>query len=77
MIKITYDKEVDAAKIYLKDISRGEAVKTYPCDPLEVNGEINLDFNIDDQLIGIEVLDASKKLPKEVLNQAITPVYPE
>lgn len=74
MIKVLYDPEVDAAKIYLKDIDRGESVKTYLCDPLEVNGEINLDFNKEGQLIGIEVLDASKKLPKNILEGAIIPI---
>jgi uncharacterized protein YuzE len=70
MIKVTYDKEVDAAYVYLVEIGPGEVVKTYPCNPLEVNGEINLDFNKDGQLTGIEVLDASKKLPKDILEHA-------
>lgn len=70
MIKITYDKDVDAVYIYLTKINSGEVVKIYPCDPLEVNGEINLDFNKNDQLIGIEILDASNKLPKNILDDA-------
>lgn len=63
-MKITYDKNVDAAYIYLKDIRSGEVAKTYPCDPVEVNGEINLDFDNEGRLLGIEILNASKKLPK-------------
>jgi uncharacterized protein YuzE len=43
----------------------------YPCDPREVDGEINLDFDSEGRLLGIEVLDASKMLPDEVLQQAI------
>ena len=74
MIKVLYDPEVDAATIYLKDVHGGESVKTYPCDPLEVNGEINLDFNEEGRLVAIEVLDASRKLPKNILENAIIPV---
>jgi uncharacterized protein YuzE len=69
-MKITYDKSIDAAKIYLIDIQPGGVKKTYTCDPLEV-GEINLDFDINDFLIGIEVQDASKKLPPEILEKAV------
>lgn len=74
MIKIIYDKEVDAATIYLKDVCRGESVLTYPCNPLKVNGEINLDFDKDGRMISIEVLGASKKLPKEVLDEVVVPI---
>ena len=67
-MKITYDKSVDAAYIYLIDEIRPSAVKrTYSCDPVEVNGEINLDFDADDRLIGIEILGASKRLPEAVI----------
>lgn len=71
MVKVTYDTETDAAYIYLKgQIEPGEVKKTYPCDPIEVNGEINLDFDKDGTLIGIEVLDASKMLSKEMLQNS-------
>lgn len=68
-MKIKYDKEVDAAYIYLVEITEGGVKKTYPCDPKEVDGIINLDFNEDGQLLGIEIMDASKKLPKEILTK--------
>ncbi len=70
MIKITYDNKADAAYIFLKEPNI-DIAKTYPCDPKEVNGMINLDFDKDGRLVGIEVMDASKKLPKEILDQAI------
>jgi uncharacterized protein YuzE len=44
-MRIKYDKEADAAYIYLAPISPGAVAKTYPCDPVEVNGMINLDFD--------------------------------
>jgi uncharacterized protein YuzE len=73
-MKITHDKSIDAAYIYLTDnISAGGIAKTYCCDPLEVNGQINLDFDHEGRLVGIEVLDASKRLPKVVLDESPTP----
>ena len=60
-----YDKEADAAYIYLKDIGKGDVIKTYPCNPVDVQGQINLDFDKNGCLLGIEVLDAKKKLPEE------------
>ena len=69
-MKLTYDKGADAAYIYLADIPPGGAKKTYPCDPLKVNGMINLDFDANGVLIGVEVMDASHKLPKNLLEKA-------
>lgn len=66
-MKITYDKNADAAYIYLKNIPPGGVKKTYLCDPNEVGSMINLDFDENNILVGIEVLDASKKLPQEYL----------
>jgi uncharacterized protein YuzE len=43
---------------------------TYGCDPEEVGGQIHLDFDKEGRLIGIEVLDASQKLPPAVLKSA-------
>jgi uncharacterized protein YuzE len=62
---------VDAAYIQLADvIGAGGVACTYGCDPSEVDGMIHLDFDSDGRLVGIEVLDASSKLPPEVLLQA-------
>jgi uncharacterized protein YuzE len=70
-MKVTYDSAADAAYIYLVDrIDAGEVAKTYPCDPREVNGEINLDFDSQGRLLGIEVLDASRYLPQSLLRAA-------
>jgi len=64
-MKISYDKKVDSAYIYLKHpIEKGEAKKT-----IELNDNIILDFDKDKKLIGIEVLSASKVLSKKVLEQ--------
>ena len=68
MIKISYDKKADAAYIFLEHETGIK--KTYPCDPQAVNGMINLDFNNEGRLVGVEVLGASKKLAKELLENA-------
>lgn len=73
-MKIEYDKNADAAYIYLiseEEIKTEWVKKTYSCDPIEVYGMINLDFDSNGFLGGIEVMDASKKLSKELLNSAI------
>ncbi len=66
-MKIEYDKRTDAAYLYLVPIEPGGAKKTYSCDPDEVGGMINLDFDGEGRLIGIEVLAASHLLPERVL----------
>ncbi len=67
-MKITYDKAADAAYIYLKDIPKGGVKKTYSCDPNQLGGMINLDFDENNILVGIEILDASKKIPNELIS---------
>lgn len=42
----------------------------YACDPVGVGGMINLDFDEQGRLIGIEVLAASSKLPAYLLQSA-------
>ncbi len=70
-MKISYDPAADAAYIQLADvIGAGGVAFTYGCDPSEVDGMIHLDFDSDGRVVGIEVLDASSKLPPEVLLQA-------
>ena len=54
-MKITYDPEVDAAYIYLTE-KRGEVTT------VQVNDRIFLDYGGADELVGIEILDASKVL---------------
>ncbi len=73
-MKITYDRSIDAAYILLGDeIGIGGVAKTYSCDPSEINGEINLDFDLAGQLVGIEVQDASKRLPLNFLSAVSSP----
>ena len=65
-MKFEYDKEVDAAYIYLEyPIKDGEAKRT-----IELNENIILDFDEKGKLLGVEILDASKVLKKEALIEA-------
>jgi uncharacterized protein YuzE len=68
-MKIKYDAKADAAYIQLAaDIGAGGVAKTYLCDQSEIGAMINLDFDSDGRLVGIEILDASKTLPSRLLN---------
>jgi uncharacterized protein YuzE len=70
-MRVTYDASVDAAYIQLVDeIGAGGVANTYPCDPRKVGGMINLDFDHGGRLVGVEVLDASRLLPSELLESA-------
>ena len=71
-LKVTYDAEVDAAYIYLASIGRGDSVKQVVVDGDYV-GQVILDFDRLDHMIGIEVLDASKVLPRPILASAVPP----
>ena len=65
-MRIEYDKEVDCAYIYLDgSVENGGSMKT-----IELNDNIILDSNNKGQLIGIEVLSASKVLNKKALLSA-------
>ena len=56
-MKVTYDKKVDA--VYL------ELVKLKPEGVIEVADGINVDVTSDGKIVGIELLDASKKISIE------------
>jgi len=53
-MKVYYDDEVDA--LYLK---LGE---NNPEGVIEISEDINLDISHDDKIVGIEILNASKKI---------------
>lgn len=71
-MRITYDDRADAAYIYLVPIGYGEVTGGHSCFPPQWKHKSHLgcDFNVDDQLIGIEILYASKVLPGRVLREA-------
>ncbi len=56
MMKVHYDEKVDALYIRLDDSKIIESE--------EVKEGIILDYNNEDQVVGIEVLNAGKRIPK-------------
>jgi uncharacterized protein YuzE len=69
-MKITFDRKTNTAYIYFSSVEPNEPLRTYPCDPIEIGGQINLDFDSKGTLFGIEVLDATQLLPEELLMKA-------
>lgn len=62
-MKLEYDREADAAYVYfVYPIKAGQAKNT-----VTMNESINLDFDINGKLLGIEILAASKVLSREAL----------
>ncbi len=60
---MVYDKETDAAYIYIIDtIRKGEVKKTVP-----MSENVILDYDSHKKLIGIEILSASKIVPKQAV----------
>jgi len=58
-MKIHYDQDVDAAYLRLSE----EA----PSGVVEISEGVNLDLTEDGKIVGIEILDASKKFPLQSL----------
>jgi len=70
-MKIIYDNKTDIAYIDLGGKSVPEDVNlTYTCDAQQINGLINLEFSFDGRLLGLEILDATNKLPSDLLKRA-------
>lgn len=69
-MRVTLDKSSDAAMIYLTEIPPGSVAETCVCDAEASAAGVNLDFDSDGRLIGIEVIPASLGLPVELLNEA-------
>lgn len=67
-VRVRYDGDADATYIYLVPIGAGESVTTVPGEGAAAS--VNLDFNRDGQLHGIEVLSASTSLPPDVIKRA-------
>ncbi len=65
-----WDRASDGSSIYLTRAWHGASRKNHPCDPLQVRAMMVLDFDKDDRLISIEVLDASRFLPESVRSGA-------
>jgi uncharacterized protein YuzE len=58
-MRVTYDKEVDAVYIQLSNIGSDGVI--------EVSEGINIDVSSDGKIVGIELLDASRKVSLDAL----------
>jgi uncharacterized protein YuzE len=58
-VKVHYDKDVDAAYLQLSD--------RQPDGVIEMAEGVNLDVTADDEIVGIEILNASHRLPLKSL----------
>jgi uncharacterized protein YuzE len=65
-MRIEYDKDVDVAYIYFKDIEEGEVVQT-----ISLNDSVNIDLDNEGRTLGIEIIDASKNLPSNAIKSAV------
>ena len=70
-LRMTYDDVADAAYICIDpDVGAGGAVHTVPVD----GGDDPWMVDSDGRIIGLEVLDASKRLPAALLAERLTPM---
>ncbi len=64
-MKMRLEIDADAAYVYFKEIADGEVDKT-----VSLNDAINIDIDKEGRALGIEILEASKHLPKSALTGA-------
>ena len=69
-MKISYDKEVDALYIKLLD-------GKFECRNVHLSDEITLNLGPNNELVGIELLDAKEALGKGSLPQIVMENIPE
>ena len=70
-MRVTYDPEADAAYIYLSDGEQGPGGESTSADPPEgQHAWVVIDWTREGQIFGIEVLDARRRLPPELLAEA-------
>ena len=69
-MRITYDRDANAAYIHLTDaeLEPGRTTSSAALPP-GIDGFVALDWK-DDRLVGIEILDADKRLRPDLLEQA-------
>lgn len=67
-MRLTYDKDADAVYLSFVTVPRGGVKRTAPGEGDNLG--INLDFDGQDRLVGVEILDASARLAPEVLRRA-------
>lgn len=70
IMRVTYDAKTDAAYLYLTDDPLSPGRDSVPCDvPEGVHAMVVMDWK-DGRIVGLEVLDASKLLHRDLLDNA-------
>jgi len=70
-IRVSFDRKANAVYVYLVSEDPGQVAKTcVDAGPPHGKGMINLDFDKSGRLIGMEVLNATRVLPDELLKKA-------
>lgn len=70
VMRVTYDATVDMAYVYLREIEAGGVATTVPGWPDSAAFGVNLDFDPEGRLVGIEIDGATALLPPEVIAKA-------
>jgi hypothetical protein len=70
-MRVTYDEETDAAHVYLTDEALPPGRDSVPCDPPEgvQHASVVMDWR-DGRIVGLEELDPSKVLHRDLLDSA-------
>ncbi len=64
-MRLEIDTETDAGYIYFGEIAGGEVKKT-----ISLNDNINIDLDAEGKILGIEILEVSKNLPKKEIQKS-------
>jgi len=67
-MKIKYDREADALYIEFRDVD--------PSDNVDIEEGVTVDLDKDGHIVGIEILDASKRLSAEELTKLTIERFP-
>lgn len=67
-MKIEYDREADALYIQFRDVD--------PSDNVDIEEGVTVDLDKDGHIVGIEILDASKRLSVEELTKLTIERFP-
>jgi uncharacterized protein YuzE len=67
-LRVKYDRSTDAAYVYFVEGElSGRVERSVVCDVETEMGSIHLDFDGSGKLVGMEVLGASRLLPRELI----------
>ena len=72
-VRVDYDAEADAAYLFLLDPIDDDAVTTTDAVALDGGARLLVEHGPDGRLLGIEVQQASRRLPHDLLRRLVPP----